>query len=189
MIEVLKETLSAETRSHFGLLAEFSTPRDVYHACEKVRDAGYTKWDAHVPFPVHGLEKAMGLPVSPLPYIVFACGMVGVATALTLQWWTSTVAYPMVISGKPHFSWPAFVPIMFELGVLFGALGALLGMLAINQLPRHHHSLFSSERFSRASDDKFFISIDSTDPKYDEVGTLAFLKSLHPDHVERVEIA
>lgn len=189
MIDVVKETLSGDRPSHFGLLAEFSTPAGLYHACEKVRDAGYTRWDAHTPFAVHGLEKAMGLRTSPLPYICFAAGMTGVAGALLLQWWTSTQAYRMVISGKPFFSWPAFVPITFELGVLFGALGALVGMLALNQLPRHHHSLFSSERFGRATDDKFFVSIESTDPKYDEAATRLFLESLHADHVERVETA
>lgn len=189
MMELIKETLSGERPSHFGLLAEFSTPGALAHACEKVRDAGYTRWDSHSPFPVHGIEKSMGLPTSPLPFICFAAGMTGAAGAMLLQWWTSTQAYRMVISGKPLFSWPAFVPITFELGVLFGALGALVGMLALNQLPRHHHSLFSSERFSRASDDKFFISIESTDPKYDEVATRRLLESLHADAVERVEAA
>jgi hypothetical protein len=115
--------------------------------------------------------------------------MTGSLGAITLQWWTSTQAYRFVISAKPLFSWPAFIPITFELGVLFGALGGLLGMLACNQLPRLHHDLFSSERFSRASDDKFFISIDSTDPKYDEAATRQLLESLHPDAVERVETA
>jgi hypothetical protein len=189
MIDIVRETLSKERPSHFGLLAEFSTPAALYHACEKVRDAGYTKWDSHSPFPVHGIEKAMGLKASPLPYVCFAAGMAGAGGAMLLQWWTSTQAYKFVISGKPLFSWPAFVPITFELGVLFGALGAFVGMLAVNQLPRHHHSLFSSERFGRATDDKFFISIESTDPKYDELSTRRFLEHLHADSVERVEAA
>lgn len=189
MIEVIKETLSGERPSHFGLLAQFSSPGALSQACEKVRDAGYTKWDSHSPFPVHGIEKAMGLATSPLPFICFGAGITGAAGAMLLQWWTSTHGYELVISGKPHFSWPAFVPITFELGVLFGALGAILGMLALNQLPRHHHSLFSSERFSRASDDKFFISIESSDPRYDEAATRSFLESLHAEHVERVEAA
>ncbi len=187
MIDLIQDTFTKNRRSHFGLLAEFKTPGELYHACEKVRDAGFTRWDAHSPFPVHGLEKAMGLPVSPLPYICFAAGMVGAASALTLQWWTSSVGYRMVISGKPFFSWPAYIPITFELGVLFGALGAILGMLALNQLPRHHHALFSSQRFARASDDRFFISIESSDPRYDEAATQQFLQGLHPESVERVE--
>jgi hypothetical protein len=189
MIDLIQETLSGDRPSHYGLLAEFSTPAALAHACEAVRDAGYTKWDSHSPFPVHGIEKSMGLETSPLPFICFAAGITGAVGAMTLQWWTSTQAYRFIISGKPLFSWPAFVPITFELGVLFGALGALVGMLAINQLPRLHHSLFSSERFSRASDDKFFISIESTDPKYDAAGTLRFLQDLHADAVERVEAA
>lgn len=188
MIDIIKETLGPR-RSHFGLLAEFATPADLYRACERVRDAGYTKWDAHVPFPVHGLDKAMGLKPSPLPYICFFAGITGAACAMLLQWWTNAVDYKFVISGKPFFSWPAFVPITFELGVLFGALAALLGMLGINQLPRLHHSLFGSARFARASDDRFFISIESTDPKYDEATTRRLLEGLHPAAVERVEEA
>ena len=189
MIDVIVETLSAERRSHFGLLAEFNTPGELYRACEKVRDAGYTKWDAHAPFAVHGLEKAMGLPVSPLPYICFAAAMTGASGALLMQWWTSSKGYAMVISGKPFFSWPAYIPITFEVGVLFSALAALLGMFALNGLPRHSHSLFTSERFARATDDRFFISVESVDPQYDEGATRQFLESLRPAHVERVEVA
>jgi hypothetical protein len=189
MIDVIKETLSRERPSHFGLLAEFSTPEALLAACARVRDAGYTRWDSHSPFPVHGIDRAMALPNSPVPIICFIMGISGAAGAMGLQWWTSTQAYKFVISGKPLFSWPAFVPITFELGVLAGALGAFVGMLALNQLPRLHHSLFASSRFSRASDDKFFISIESGDPRYDEAGTRAFLESLRPDGIERVETA
>ncbi len=106
----------------FGLLAEYDSAADVYHACEKVRDAGYKRWDSYTPFPVHNLDKAMGLKPSVLPWIVFACGMTGAACGLLLQWWSSTVAYPIIIAGKPLFSWQAFVPVTFELGVLFSRL-------------------------------------------------------------------
>ena len=171
----------------FGLLAEFATTHDLYHACEKIRDAGYTRWDAHTPFPVHGLEKAMGLRPSPLPFIVFAGAMAGAGGGFYLQKWISSDAYRLVISGKPFFSWPAFIPITFELGVLCGALSALLGMFAINQLPRLHHPLFGSKRFDRASDDRFFVSIEAVDPKFDAHATKAFLEGLHPTAVEVVE--
>lgn len=171
----------------FALIAEFTTPGELYHACEKVRDAGYTRWDAHTPFPVHGLEKAMGLKPSPLPFIVFIGAMTGAAGGFVLQKWVSGSAYKLVISGKPLFSWPAFIPITFELGVICGALSALLGMFALNQLPRLHHPLFNSKRFERASDDRFFISIESADPKFDLDGTRKFLEGLHPAAVESVE--
>jgi hypothetical protein len=172
---------------YYGILAEFESARDLYHACEAVRDAGYTSWDAHAPFPVHGLERAMGLKTSPLPFIAFAAGMAGSSGALLLQWWISAVDYKLVISGKPFFSWPAFIPITFELGVLFAALASLLGMLALNKLPRHHHPLFSSARFERASDDRFYISIEAADPKFDMKATRELLDGLHPSHVEMVE--
>ena len=112
---------------YYGILAEFATPADLYHACERVRDAGFTRWDAHTPFPVHGLDRAIGLRRSPLPWIVLVMGLTGAALGFVLQWWVHTSAYPLVISGKPFFSWPAFIPITFEVGVLFGALGAVFG--------------------------------------------------------------
>ena len=172
---------------HYGVLAEFATTADLYHACEQVRDAGYTKWDAHTPFPVHGLEKAMGLPRSPLPWIVLVTGFTGVAAGFLLQWWVHTRAYPLVISGKPFFAWPAFIPVTFEVGILFGALGAVFGMFALNRLPMHSHPLFNSRVFERASDDAFFISIESWDPKFDPSATGKLLESLGARRVELVE--
>lgn len=162
----------------FGLLAEFASPRDLYRACERVREAGYTRWDAHSPFPIHGLERAMGLRSSKLPWVVLACGLAGAAGGLLLQAWVSASAYPLTISGKPYFSWQAFVPITFELGVLAAAAGALLGMLAFNRLPTLHHPLFDSPRFEAATDDRFFVSIESWDPRFDEERTAAFLREI-----------
>jgi hypothetical protein len=171
----------------YGFLAEFTTPADLYHACERVRDAGFTRWDAHTPFPMHGIEQAMGLRRSPLPWIVLAMGLTGAALGFGLQWWVHAKAYPLVISGKPFFSWPAFIPITFELGVLFGALGAVFGMFALNRLPMHHHPLFRSKVFERVSDDGFFISIESWDPKFDQAATRTLLESLGARSVEVVE--
>ena len=122
----------------YGILAEFRTPAELYHACERVRDAGFTRWDAHTPFPVHGLDKAMGLKRSPLPWIVLGLGLTGASLGFALQWWVHGVAYPLVISGKPYFSWPAFIPVTFEVGVLFAALGAVFGMFGLNQIGRAH---------------------------------------------------
>jgi len=171
----------------YGVLAEFTTPADLHHACERVRDAGFTKWDAHTPFPVHGLESAMGLRRSPLPWIILAAGLTGAAFGFGLQWWVHAAAYPLVISGKPYLAWPAYIPITFELGVLFAALGAVLGMLGLNRLPMHYHPLFKSRVFERASDDAFFISIESWDPRFDRSSTRSLLESLGARRVELLE--
>lgn len=168
------------------MLAEFASPAALYRACERVRDAGYTKWDAHSPFPVHGLDRAMGLKRSMLPWIILVLGLAGAATGFLLQTWVHNMAYPLTISGKPHFAWPAYVPITFELGVLGGALGAVLGMFGLNQLPRHHHPIFSAQRFARFSDDAFFISIDAADPKFDSEATSRLLNAAGASHVEVV---
>ena len=172
---------------YFGILGEFATPADLQHACERVRDAGFTRWDAHSPFPVHGLEKAMGLRRSPLPWIVLGMGLLGAAAGFVLQWWVHTTAYPLVISGKPFFTWPAFIPITFECAVLFGALGAVFGMLGLNRLPMHYHPLFESKVFERVTDDAFFISIESWDPRFDPSATRKLLESLGARSVELVE--
>jgi hypothetical protein len=172
---------------HFGILAEFATPADLYHACERVRDSGYTRWDAHSPFPVHGVEGAMGLRRSPLPWIVLGMGLLGAGLGFLLQWWVHASAYPLVISGKPYFAWPAMIPVTFELGVLFAAFGAVFGMLALNRLPMHHHPLFKSKVFERVTDDAFFISIESWDPRFDPSATGKLLESLGARRVELLE--
>lgn len=177
-------TGKASTSEQWGVLAEFAGAPEIFQACETVRDAGYARWDAHTPFPVHGLDRAMGLRPSRLPWIVFIAGMLGAASGMLLQWWTSAVDYPLVIAGKPLFSWPAFVPVTFEVGVLFAAFAALLSMLHFNRLPRLHHPIFSSERFSRVSDDRFFISIEASDPNFDESQTTALLQQAGATHVE-----
>ena len=183
-IPILRPSLPPGER--FGLLAEFSTPTELYQACEKLRDAGFTRWDAHTPFPIHGLDRAMGLRASRIPWVSLVLALGGAVTAIGLQGWVATMAYPLVVSGKPFFSWPAFIPITFELAVLGGALGAVFGMFAFNQLPTLHHPLFNSTRFERASDDAFFISIESWDPKFDATATQELLQRLGASHVELV---
>ena len=175
--------------STYGVLGEFATTAELYRACERVRDAGFTRWDAHTPFPVHGLDAAMGLKRSKLPWIILVLGLGGAATGFLLQTWVHSMAYPLTISGKPHFAWPAYVPITFELGVLGGALAAVFRMLGLNQLPRHHHPLFDATRFARFSDDKFFISIESQDPRFDPVATPKLLENAGASHVELVQEA
>lgn len=178
----------SETRTErWGLLAEFSSVYDLYHACEKVRDAGYQNWDAHSPFPIHGMDKAMGLKRSLVPWFSLVGGLSGATLAMTLQWWVHVVRYPLVFAGKPLFSWQAFVPICFEVMVLFAAFGAVLGMFHINRIPQLYHPLFNSERFERVTDDKFFISIEIADPKFDTSVTEDFLKEIGATYVEYVE--
>ena len=178
---------AGETVTPWGVLAEFETPTELYRACEAVRDAGYTRWDAHSPFPVHGVEKAMGLRRSPVPIAVLVLALGGAAAGMALQWWVSVEAYPLVVSGKPYFSWPAFVPIMFECGVLGGAMGAFFGFLGFAKLPRHHHPLFASARFERSTDDRFFVSIEAADPRFDLGETVRLLERRGATHVELIE--
>lgn len=172
----------------YGLLAEFESAAAIYQAAKRVREDGYTRWDCHTPFPVHGLDKAMGLKASPLPWIVLVCGLTGASVAMLLQWYLNAVDYPYIISAKPLFSWQAFVPVTFELMVLFSALGAVLGMLGLNRLPQFYSSLFRSERFARASDDRFFISIEVEDTKFHPEKTRALLEACGAVHVEEVEL-
>lgn len=160
----------------YGIVAEFSETPKVYHAAEMVRDAGYSKWDVHSPFPVHGMEKAMGIKSTKLPLIAVGAAVSGVAFAMLLQWGTSAYLYPMVVQGKPYGAWEPFIPIMFELGVLFTAFACLIGMLALNGLPRFHHPLFGHERFYRTSNDRFIIAIEADDPNFDPQKTRALLE-------------
>lgn len=175
----------AETKV-FGMLAEFDSAQSIYHAAEAIRDEGFKHWDAHTPFPVHGLEHAMGLKASKVPWIVLAMGLFGAAAGFTLQWWTMAVDYPTIIAGKPLFSWPAFVPVTFELSILLGAFGAVFGMLGLNKLPTFNHPLFNSARFEAVTDDKFFVSIEARDPLYDKRKTKKMLQKLGATHIEEL---
>jgi len=171
----------------FAYLVEFDSVDALLAAAAKVRDAGYTKWDAHTPFVIHGLDGAMGIKPTKLPFLVFAGGLTGTAVGIGLQWFTNAVDYPFLISGKPTFSLPANIPVAFETTILFAALSALVGMLAFNRLPRLYHPLHTSRRFKRATDDRFFISIEAEDPLFDGEGTRALLESLGGLQVEEVE--
>ncbi len=169
-----------------GILAEYDTPTAVVKASKKVRDAGYTRWDTYTPFPIHGIDKAMGIQMTKLPWIVICAALMGLATAIVLQWWTNAVDYKWIISGKPFWSWPANVPIMFELTVLFSAFATLGGMLALNNLPLPSHPLDLKERFRRVSDDKFFLLIEARDPKFDESSTRKLLEETSPVVLDEV---
>jgi hypothetical protein len=171
----------------YGVLGEFDGVNSLLHAAERMRDAGFTKWDAHSPFPIHGMDRAMGLKRSIVGYIAGACGLLGGGLAFAFQMWALGVDYPLVISGKPYFAYVAYIPITFGLTVLGAALGAVIGMLLTNRLPQPFHGLFYSERFGGVNDDKFFISVDADDPKFDPERTRQFLTSLGATYVEIVQ--
>jgi len=166
-----------QTSSTYGLLAEYDSACGIYEASEKIRDAGYKKWDACTPFPVHGLDKAMGLPASKLPWMVLCAGTTGAVLAILFMIWVSAYDYPLNIGGKPTFSIPAFIPVMFEVTILFSALTTVFGMFWLNRLPTFYHPLFQSTRFERVTDDKFFIVIESADPLFDSNQTLKLLEA------------
>ncbi len=171
-----------------GVLAEFEDVGSLMAASRQVRDFGYTKWDAHTPFPVHGLDEAMGVKPTRLPWLVLICGATGLCIGFLLQWWTNAVDYPFRISGKPFFSLGPATPIMFELTILLSSFAAFFGMLIINGMPRWYSPLFSIARFKRATDDRFFIAIEAKDPSFEESRTTEFLAGLGASAVERVPI-
>jgi len=170
----------------YGYLVSFDNVDDLLAGANKVRAAGYTKWDAHTPFVVHGLDAAMGVRPTRLPYVVFAGGLTGAAGGLLLQWFTNAFDYPFLISGKPIFSLPANIPVTFEMTILFAAICALLGMLVFNGLPQLYHPLHTNRTFKRATNDRFYISIQTADPIFESVGTRELLESLGGSAVEEV---
>lgn len=170
----------------YGLLTEFESASQLMQAVEKTRDEGFRNWDVHTPFPVHGMDDAMGIRGTRLPFLVLASGATGLGLATLMQWWMNAVDYPFIISGKPLFGIPANVPIMFELTVLFSAFAAFFGMWILNGLPRWYHPLFTNHRFRRATQDRYFIVVEAKDPKFDPVKTRDFLASLGGTVVEEV---
>jgi hypothetical protein len=175
-----------EAGGPYGYLVAFDSVEQLLQAAARVRDAGYTRWDAHTPFVVHGLDAAMGIRPTILPYLVFAGGLTGTTCGILLQWFTNAHDYPFLISGKPIFSLPANIPVAFEMTILFAALTALVGMLALNLLPQLAHPLHASRGFKRATNDRFFISIEARDPIFDPVATRELLESLGGSAVEEV---
>jgi hypothetical protein len=172
----------------YGLLGEFDSPNELMDAAKKVREAGYRRIDAFVPFPVEGLSQALGLGRKHdlVPVLTLAGGLCGGLTAFFFQLWANVSSYPMDIAGRPLNSWPAFIPVTFELTILGASLSAVFGMLALNKLPQPHHPLFNVERFKRASNDKFFLCIESHDRKFHLEETARFLHSINARHVTEV---
>jgi len=170
----------------YGLMVEFENVWDFMPAVKKVRDAGFKHWDVHTPFPVHGMDDAMGIRGTRLPWIILLGGLTGLFLATLMQWWMNAVDYPFVISGKPLFGIPANIPVMFELTVLFSAFATFFGMWGLNGMPRLYHPLFNSERFRRATQDRFFIVVEARDPRFDIDKTRALLADLGGTVVEEI---
>jgi hypothetical protein len=185
--ELLGRVLVEEKVELVGLLAEYETVDEILKAARAVRRAGFTRWDVHSPFPIHGIDYAMGVRPTILPWLVAGGGVTGLVSGLLLQWYCNAYDYPFMISGKPFWSLPANIPVIFELTVLFSALTTVFGMLGLNHLPQLYNPLFKSERFKRATSDRFFVVVDATDPKFDEAQTTRLLQDAGAKAIERVE--
>jgi len=170
-----------------GIMAEFETPKALIAAAKRTYAAGYRKMDAYSPYPIEEAWEAIGHHDRRLSFIVLAGGLTGLLSGIGLQEWVHLYAYPVNIAGKPLNSWPQFVPVCFELTILFAALSAVIGMIVLNGLPQPYHPVFNVEAFSRASRDRFFLVVESEDPKFDRQGTAEFLKGLDASEVTEVE--
>ncbi len=180
---------TTNSKPAYGYVAEFENAAAIYHAAEKVRDAGFKRWDVHSPYPIHGMDAAMGLKKSWLSALVLAGGATGGLTALCLQFFTQVNLYPTVVQGKPTdiSTLPAFFPVIFELTILLSAFAVLGGLLVILMLPRLNHPLLASKTFLKFSDDGFIMSIEARDPKFSRERTKEMLESLGATNVELVE--
>ena len=171
----------------YGLLAEFEAPEDLVSAAERAYADGYRHMDAHTPFPVHGLAEAIGFHTNRVPLLVLIAGVIGAGLGFFSQYWAAVIDYPINVGGRPLNSWPAFIPITFEVTILVAALTAVLGMLALNGLPQPYHPVFNAPRFALATRDRFFLCIEATEPRFDPVATRAFLEGLGAKEVTDVE--
>lgn len=172
----------------YGLMAEFDDPTHIVSAARRAYEEGYRNMDAYTPFPIEELTEVMRIRHTRLPLIVLIGGVVGCIGGFLLCYWASAIVYPLNIGGRPLNSWPAFIPVTFECTILLAALSAVLGMLALNGLPQPYHPVFNVPNFEQASRDRFFLCIESTDPKFDVKTTLEFMKSLGAREVNEVEL-
>jgi hypothetical protein len=171
----------------YGLLAEFDTPDGLVTATRQAHARGFRQMDAYSPFPIEELPEALGVRKTRLPLLVLIGGILGGATGFLMQWYSSVVAYPMNVGGRPLNSWPAFIVVTFELTILGAALFAVLGMLALNGLPMPYHPVFNVPSFALATRDRFFLCVEATDPLFDRAATAEFLRGLQPRAVSEVE--
>jgi hypothetical protein len=183
-MEILGET---SPRAIYGLMAEFDDPEVLLHATQAAHDAGYRKMDAYTPFPVHGMEDALGLRRSRLPILVLLGAIAGGLAGYGLEYWASVINYPYNVAGRPLHSWILFMPVAFETTVLGAAFAAVFGMLGRNGLPQPYHPVFNTPGFDLASRNQFYLCIESDDPKFDPIGTQHFLESVRSRKVSEVE--
>ena len=170
----------------YGLMAEFDTPDEIVAAAKRTHAAGYREIDAYSPYPVEELWEAIGFHHNRVALVVLIGGLIGCMTGYGLQYWVANIAYPTNIGGRPFHSWPSFMVVTFELTILFSVLSAVVGMLALNGLPLPYHPVFNVERFSRVTEDKFFLVFFSSDAKFSVAETRTFLRSLGAKSVEEV---
>ncbi len=185
----VKATMSiyeAQDDDVYGVLAEFAHPGELLQAAKAVHEAGYSHFDTHSPFPIHGMDKAMGLGNSIIGWITFGGGITGLSVATWMQWWMGEVSYPINISGKPFFAVEPSIPVMFELTILFAALLTVAGMFALNGLPRPYNPLFYSRDFLRVTDDAFFLHIAASDKRFDMEATGQMLTDLGASQIETI---
>jgi hypothetical protein len=173
--------------SVYGYLATFDDPNGLVAAAQRAHEHGYRRMDAYTPYPVEGLDRAVGDRGNHLPLVTLIGGIVGGGGAYLLQYWTSVVAYPLNVGGRPLHSWPSFIPVAFEATILFAAISAVVGLIVANGLPRLYHPVFNVPGFQRATRDGFFLCIEAADPKFDHEETRRFLESLGPREVGEVE--
>ena len=176
----------AQSPTLYGLMAEFDNPTALVDGATKARLAGYRKMDAYSPIPIEELNEALGLRRTRLPLLVLLGGIVGGVGGFSLEAWSSAIAYPMNVGGRPLVSWPLFIPVTFETTVLGAALTAFFGMWALNKLPQPYHPVFNVDAFTRASTDRFFLVIETADPRFDRTATRSFLEAMHPVGVSEV---
>jgi hypothetical protein len=186
-VDLIKDKLGIGDDKLYGVMGEFSEPHDLVEAGRKIRQMGYTKLDAMSPFPVHGIDDAIGVPPSKLGWIVFFFSALGGLTALILIWYVGVISYPLVIGGKPLFDFSYTIPVTFELTVLCTAFATFLGMFALNGLPRLYHPSFRHPSSHRASDDRFLLVIEADDPQFDPQKSAEHLRSVGAAEVEVVE--
>ncbi len=171
----------------YGLIAAFDSTPELYHACEKVRDAGYHQWDALTPFPVHGLDAAMGIRRSKVPRISILGGLTGFTTGMLMIWYTDSFDYGLIVGGKPLFS-PMFAfPVSYELTILFTAFATIIGMFVVNALPMHYHPVQKAPQLTRLLDDRFHIVIEARDPKFNAAATREFLARIGGKDIAELE--
>jgi hypothetical protein len=184
--EIMTMTESTASQNIFGMMVSFDNPKALIEAAGAARKAGYRRIDAYSPYPVEGLSEALELRTTRLPLVVLAGGLLGAAGAYFMQYYASVIDYPLNVGGRPLHSWPAFIPITFELTILVAAVFAVLGMLALNGLPEPYHPVFNVPEFELASRSHFFLTIESDDPKFDLDETRQFLESLGGESVSEI---